>query len=114
MNSTNKYICINGKQAEVLNEYLGLSSDDDNAFYDGGELLLEYEYSIEDSSFDHEFGTEELYEVDFGGIYAVFDEDKVDIDDLFDLTPEQLDKLQEHAFKEARESFDEPDDDYED
>ena len=108
MNSTTKYISINDKQAEVLNEYLGLSSDDDNAFYDGGELLLEYEYSIEDVSFDHAFGTEHGFDVDIGDIYAILDEEKVDINDLFDLTSEQLEKLSEHAYEEAKDSFNEP------
>jgi hypothetical protein len=112
MNSTYKYVWVNDKQAEVLNEYFMLSSDDDNAFYDGCELLLDYEYSIEDTSFGHEFGNEESYSVEIGNVYAVIDEEKVHIDDLFDLTPDQLDKLQDHAFKEAEDSFEESD--YED
>jgi hypothetical protein len=108
MNSTTKYISVNEKQAEVLNDYLGLSVGDDNAFYDGCELLLEYEYSIEDTSFDHAFGTEKGFDIDIGDTYAVLDEERVDIDDLFDLTPEQINELSDHAVEEAEAGFNEP------
>jgi len=109
MNSTTKYISVNATQAEVLNNHLGISATDENAFYDGCELLLEYDYNIEDVSFDHELGTEEGVDVDLGDIYAVLSEDKVNMDDLFDLSIEQLDELSQHAREEAQASYNEPD-----
>lgn len=104
--NTEKYICITEKQSKVLNKLLGISDSDINAFCDGDELLVNYDYIISDATFDHEVSVEKSFEVELLNV-TIFPTDHIyyNINDIkdFDLSQDQYDNLKQTAMKNAED-----------